>query len=82
MDKDVSHSLYLNYQFSIDSISDGGGYGQNNYSQANWNQGQGGGWSSDYNSGYGNSYGGGPVRGGNNYSHRSSGPYGGSKAPL
>ena len=59
----------------------GGGYGQNYQSQG-WNQQQqqqqGGGWSSDYgNSGYGTSYGGGPIRGGNNYSHRSGGPYGG-----
>jgi hypothetical protein len=42
----------------------------------------GGGWSSDYSSGYGNSYGGGPVRGGGSYSQRGSGPYGGEFAII
>jgi hypothetical protein len=41
----------------------------------------GGGWSSDYSSGYGNNYGGGPVRGGS-YSQRGSGPYGGEFAII
>ena len=80
--------LFFFYFFLSDLlyIKDGGygGYGQNNYQNQGWNQGGGGGgggqggWSSDYgNSGYGTSYGGGPIRGGNNYSHRSGGPYGG-----
>lgn len=68
----------------ICSISDGGygGYGQGGYGQGggSWNQAgapaQGGGWSSDYNAGYANSYGGGPIRNNSYQNHRNNGPYG------